>query len=82
MAGGSDVDVESDSKLVTAAMEPRPDGRGKTAGAGASGAGWAAAMEPRPDGRGKTMRAPNDVLALIGAAMEPRPDGRGKTTSS
>ena len=64
----------------TAAMEPRPDGRGKGRGrvVGQDQPGGAA-MEPRPDGRGKPCGT-GPARSAATAAMEPRPDGRGKRT--
>ena len=54
MAGGSSTNVPTDVAARAAAMEPRPDGRGKARADGAVGDDREAAMEPRPDGRGKT----------------------------
>ena len=55
MAGGSgDDDRRSVGGAVRAAMEPRPDGRGKPYDRPAvPRRPGTAAMEPRPDGRGK-----------------------------
>ena len=55
MAGGSRVGQDTAPvRRRHAAMEPRPDGRGKERADGAVGDDREAAMEPRPDGRGKT----------------------------
>ena len=82
MAGGRPRRGMSPCSAAHAAMEPRPDGRGKASKQGGPGDSMLnAAMEPRPDGRGKFENA----LIPVGprrAAMEPRPDGRGKRATT
>ena len=53
MAGGSREGAQSDRRADPAAMEPRPDGRGKDGHRTSAAGRRTAAMEPRPDGRGK-----------------------------
>ncbi len=66
------------AKSPEAAMEPRPDGRGKKGRDHKEPDERHAAMEPRPDGRGKSVTVSGALKKYTSAAMEPRPDGRGK----
>ena len=53
MAGGRRRPIGASSASTSAAMEPRPDGRGKDGHRTSAAGRRTAAMEPRPDGRGK-----------------------------
>ena len=62
MAGGSNLDRVIEAYGRIAAMEPRPDGRGKALTLrGLKQRELAAAMEPRPDGRGKHWLIPGNI---------------------
>ena len=81
MAGGSGGDAKKGVGVLAAAMEPRPDGRGKRRHPTKEPHDIRAAMEPRPDGRGKPCQATHPSHTTPKAAMEPRPDGRGKAAA-